>query len=96
MKISSTKLRNAGLCMLIGILIGVAIGLGLSSYNSYNKEEKQPVLFHYADNYSGELSSVIHDKKVYTIIDENDNHYIVTKDTYNRVNEGNKLSTIVE
>ena len=93
MKISSTKLRNAGLCMLIGILIGVAIGLGLSSYN---KEEKQPVLFHYADNYSGELSSVIHDKKVYIIIDKNDNHYIVPKDTYNRVNEGNNLSTIVK
>ena len=93
MKISSTKLRNAGLYMLIGVLIGVAIGLGLSSYN---KEEKQPVLFHYADNYSGELSSVIHDKKVYIIIDENGNHYIVPKDTYNRVNEGSKLSTIVE
>ena len=93
MKISSTRLRNDGLFMLIGILIGVAIGLGLSSYN---KEEKQPVLFHYADNYSGELSNVIHDKKVYIIIDKNDNHYIVSKDTYNRVNEGNKLSTIVE
>ena len=93
MKISSTKLRNAGLYMLIGILIGLAIGLGLSSYN---KEEKQSVLFHYADNYSGELSSVIHDKKVYIIIDENGNHYIVPKDTYNRVNEGSKLSTIVE
>ena len=93
MKISSTKLRIAGLYMLIGILIGLAIGLGLSSYN---KEEKQPVLFHYADNYSGELSSVIHDKKVYIIIDENGNHYIVPKDTYNRVNEGNKLSTIVK
>ena len=93
MKISSTKLRTAGLYMLIGILIGVAIGLGLSSYN---KEEKQPVLFHYADNYSGELSSVIHDKKVYIIIDENGNHYIVPKDTYNRVNEGSKLSTIIE
>lgn len=93
MKISSTRLRNDGLFMLIGILIGVAIGLGLSSYN---KEEKQPVLFHYADNYSGELSSVIHDKKVYIIIDENGNNYIVPKDTYNRVNEGNKLSTIVE
>lgn len=93
MKISSTKLRNAGLYMLIGIVIGVAIGLGLSSYN---KEEKQPILFHYADNYSGELSSVIHDKKVYIIIDENGNNYIVPKDTYNRVNEGNKLSTIVE
>ena len=93
MKISSTRLRNAGLCMLIGVLIGVAIGLGLSSYN---KEEKQPVLFHYADNYSGELSSVIHDKKVYNIIDENGNHYIVPKDTYNRVNEGSNLSTIVK
>ena len=93
MKISSTRLRNDGLFMLIGILIGVAIGLGLSSYN---KEEKQPVLFHYADNYSGELSSVIQDKKVYIIIDENGNHYIVPKDTYNRVNEGNKLSTIVK
>ena len=93
MKISSTKLRNSGLYMLIGILIGVAIGLGLSSYN---KEEKQPVLFHYADNYYGELSNVIHDKKVYIIIDENGNHYIVPKDTYNRVNEGSKLSTIVE
>ena len=93
MKISSTKLRKAGLYMLIGILIGVAIGLGLSSYN---KEEKQSMLFHYADNYSGELSSVIHDKKVYIIIDENGNHYIVPKDTYNRVNEGNNLSTIVK
>ena len=93
MKISSTKLRNAGLYILIGVLIGVAIGLGLSSYN---KEEKQPVLFHYADNYSGELSNVIHDKKVYIIIDENGNHYIVPKDTYNRVNEGNSLLTIVE
>lgn len=93
MKISSTKLRKAGLYMLIGILIGVAIGLGLSSHN---KEEKQPVLFHYADNYSGELSSVIHDKKVYIIIDENGNHYIVPKDTYNRVNEGNNLSTIAK
>ena len=93
MKISSTKLRNAGLYMLIGILIGVAIGLGLSSYN---KEEKQPVLFHYADNYSGELSSVIHDKKLYIIIDENGNHYIVPKDTYNRVNEGSNLSTSVK
>ena len=93
MKISSTKLRNAGLYMLIGVLIGVAIGLGLSSYN---KEEKQPVLFHYADNYSGELSSVIHDKKVYIIIDENGNNYIVPKDTYNRVNEGNSLLTIVK
>lgn len=93
MKISSTRLRNDGLFILIGILIGVAIGLGLSSYN---KEEKQPVLFHYADNYSGELSSVIHDKKVYIIIDENGNNYIVPKDTYNRVNEGNNLSTIVK
>ena len=93
MKISSTRLRNDGLFILIGILIGVAIGLGLSSYN---KEEKQPVLFHYADNYSGELSSIIHDKKVYIIIDENGNHYIVPKETYNRVNEGNKLSTIVK
>ena len=93
MKISSTKLRNAGLYMLIGILIGLAIGLGLSSYN---KEEKQPILFHYADNYSGELSSIIRDKKVYIIIDENGNHYIVPKDTYNSVNEGNKLSTIVK
>ena len=93
MKISSTKLRNAGLYMLIGILIGLAIGLGLSSYN---KEEKQPILFHYADNYSGELSSIIRDKKVYIIIDENGNHYIVPKDTYNRVNEGSNLSTIVK
>lgn len=93
MKISSTKLRIAGLYMLIGILIGLAIGFGLSSYN---KEEKQPVLFHYADNYSGELSSIIHDKKVYIIIDENGNNYIVPKDTYNRVNEGSNLSTIVK
>lgn len=93
MKISSTRLRNDGLFMLIGILIGVAIGLGLSSYN---KEEKQPVLFHYADNYSGELSNAIYDKKVYIIIDENGNNYIVPKETYNRVNEGNKLSTIVK
>ena len=92
MKISSTKIRIAGLYMLIGILIGVAIGLGLSSYN---KEEKHPVLFHYADNYSGELSNLIHDKKVYNIIDENGNHYIVPKDTYNRVNEVNKLSAVV-
>lgn len=60
MKISSTKLRHAGLYILIGILIGAAIGLGLSMY--YN-EERQPVLLHYADNYSGELSGVIDDKK---------------------------------
>lgn len=93
MKISSTKIRCAGVFILIGILFGVAIGLGLSNYN---KEEKQPILFHYVDNYSGELSGVIYDKKVYTIIDENGNHYIVPKDTYNRVNKGNKLDSIAK
>ena len=93
MKISSTKLRHAGLYILIGILIGAAIGLGLSMY--YN-EERQPVLLHYADNYSGELSGVIDDKKVYTITDENGNQYIVSKNTYYNVNEGDKLSTIVK
>lgn len=93
MKISSTKLRHAGLYILIGILIGAAIGLGLSMY--YN-EEKQPVLLHYADNYSGELSGEIDDKKVYTVIDKNGNQYIVTKNTYDNVNKGDKLSTIVK
>jgi hypothetical protein len=93
MKISSTKIRCAGVYILIGILFGVAIGLGLSGFT---KEEKQPILFYYADNYSGELTGTIYDKNVYTIIDENGNHYIVPKDTYNRVNEGNKLSTIVK
>lgn len=93
MKISSTKLRHAGLYILIGVLIGAAIGFGVSMY--YN-EEKQPVLLHYADNYSGELSGVIDDKEVYTIIDENDNHYIVSKNTYDNVIEGDSLSTIVK
>lgn len=93
MKISSTKIRHAGLYILIGVLIGAAIGFGLSSCI---KEEKPPVVFHYADNYSGELSGVIDDKKVYTITDENGNYYIVPKDTYNRVNEGNELSSIVK
>lgn len=93
MKISSTKIRHAGLYILIGILIGLAIGFGVSMY--YN-EEKQPVLLHYADNYSGELSGVIDDKKVYTITDENGNQYIVSKNTYDNVNEGDKLSTIVK
>lgn len=93
MKISSTKLRHAGLYILIGILIGAAIGLGLSMY--YN-EERQPVLLHYADNYSGELSGVIDDKKVYTVIDKNGNQYIVTKNAYDNVNKGDKLSTIVK
>lgn len=93
MKISSTKIRHAGLYILIGILIGLAIGFGVSMY--YN-EEKQPVLLHYADNYSGELSGVIDDKKVYTITDENGNQYIVSKNTYDNVNKGDKLSTIVK
>lgn len=93
MKISSTKIRHAGLYIMIGILIGLVIGFGVSMY--YN-EEKQPVLLHYADNYSGELSGVIDDKEVYTIIDENDNHYIVSKNTYDNVNKGDKLSTIVK
>lgn len=93
MSISSTKIRNAGVYILIGILIGVAVGLGLTYHN---KEDKQPILFHYADNYSGELSGIIYDKKVYTIIDENGNHYVVPKDTYNRVNKGNKLDSITK
>lgn len=93
MSISSTKIRNAGLYILIGILIGVAVGLGLQRHNNINK---QPILFHYADNYSGELSGIIYDKKVYTIIDENGNHYVVPKDTYNRVEKGNKLNSITK
>lgn len=93
MKISSTKIRSAGVFTLIGILIGVAIGLGLSGFN---KEVKQPILFYYADNYSGELTGIINNKKVYTVIDENGNHYIVPEDTYNRTIEGNNLSTIVK
>lgn len=93
MKISSTKIRYAGLHILIGILIGLAFGLGLATFN---KEEKQPVLLHYADNYSGELSGEIDDKKVYTVIDKNGNQYIVTKNAYDSVNKGDKLSTIVK
>lgn len=93
MKISSTKLRHAGLYILIGVLIGAAIGLGLSMY--YNGE-KQPVLLHYADNYSGELSGVIDDKKVYTVIDKNGNQYIVTKNAYDSVNKGDKLDSITK
>ena len=93
MSISSTKLRTAGLYILIGILIGVAVGLGLPCHNKVNK---QPILFHYADNYSGELSGIIYDKKVYTIIDENGNHYVIPKDTYSRVNKGNKLDSIAK
>lgn len=78
---------------MFGILIGVAIGFGVSMCY---KEEKQPVMFHYADNYSGELSGTIDDKKIYTVTDENGNYYIVTKNTYDNVNEGDKLSTIVK
>lgn len=93
MSISSTKIRNAGVYILIGILIGMAVGLGLSCHN---KVGKQPIMFHYADNYSGELSGIIYDKKVYTIIDDNGNHYVVPKDTYNRVKKGNKLDSITK
>lgn len=93
MKISSTKIRHAGLYILIGVLIGAAIGLGLAMYY---KEDKQPVLLHYADNYSGELSGVIDDKKVYTITDENGNQYIVSKNTYDSVSKGDKLDSIVK
>ena len=93
MKISSTKIRNAGVFILIGVLFGVAIGLGLSNYN---RNEKQPVTFYYADNYSGELNGIINSKKVYTIIDENGNHYVVPEDTYNNVNKGYKLDSITK
>ena len=93
MKISSTKLRHAGLYILIGVLIGAAIGLGVGYYT---KEEKQPILLHYADNYSGELPGVIDDKKAYTIIDKNGNQYIVSKNTYNSVNKGDKLDSITK
>lgn len=93
MKISSTKLRHGGLFILIGILIGVAFGFGLATYT---QNEKQPVLLHYADNYSGELSGVIDDKKVYTITDENGNQYIVSKNTYDSVSKGDKLDSIAK
>lgn len=93
MKISSTKIRYSGLYIMFGILIGLAIGFGVSMY--YN-EEKQPVLLHYADNYSGELSGAIDDKKIYTVTDENGNYYIVPKHTYNSVNKGDKLLSIVK
>lgn len=93
MKISSTKIRHAGVFVLIGILFGVAIGLGLPHCN---KVEKQPILFYYADNYSGELTGIVNSKKVYTVIDENGNHYIVPEDTYNSVNKGDKLQSITK
>lgn len=78
---------------MIGIIFGLAIGLGLSYYNEV---DKQPVIFHYADNYSGKLSGNIYDKDVYTIIDENGNYYIVPKDTYHHVNKGDKLDSIIK
>lgn len=88
---SSTKTHYTALLILISVLSGFALGSGLS-----NHEEKQPVLFYYADNYSGNLSGVIFDKKVYTVIDQNGNHYIVTKDTYDNARKGNPLSSIVK
>lgn len=91
MKESSTKLHHVALIVLISVLSGFALGSGLS-----NHEERQPVLFYYADNYSGDLSGVIFDKKVYTVIDQNGNHYIVTKDTYDNARKGNPLSSIVK
>lgn len=93
MRISSKRIRYSGLYVLIGILFGLAIGLGLSFYNNW---DKQPVIFHYADNYSGKLSGDIYDKNVYTIIDENGNYYIVPKDTYHHVDKGDKLDSIVK
>lgn len=93
MRISSTKIRHAGLYILIGVLIGAAIGLGLAYYT---KGDKQPVVLYYADNYSGKLSGNIYDKNVYTIIDENGNYYIVPKDTYYHVDKGDKLDSIVK
>lgn len=92
MKEPSNKLLHyAVLLIMISVLTGFALGSGLS-----NHEEKQPVLFYYADNYSGDLSGIIFDKKVYTVIDQNGNHYIVTKDTYDNVRKGNPLSSIVK
>lgn len=93
MRISSTKIRYAGLHMLIGLILGLAVGLGLCFYNEV---DKQPAVFHYADNYSGELSGNICDKDVYTVIDENGNYYIVPKDTYYHVDKGDKLDSIVK
>lgn len=93
MKISSTKIRYAGVFVLIGMLFGVAIGLGLPHCN---KVEKQPILFYHADNYSGELTGTISSKKVYTVIDENGNRYVVPEDTYNNVNKGDKLQSIIK
>mgnify|MGYP003408147235 FL=1 len=92
MKEPSKKiLHYAVLLTVISVLTGFALGSGLS-----NHEEKQPVLFYYADNDSGDLSGIIFDKKVYTVIDQNGNHYIVTKDTYDNARKGNPLSSIVK
>lgn len=90
MKIAPTA-HYVALMVSISILIGFLIGSNVST-----NEEKQPVLFYYADNYSGDLSGIVLDKKVYTVIDENGNHYIVKKDTYDNVNKGDSLSSIVK
>lgn len=88
---SSNKLHYMALVIVISVLTGFALGSKLS-----NHEERQPVLFYYADNYSGDLSGIIFDKRVYTVIDQNGNHYIVTKETYDNARKGNPLSSIVK
>lgn len=91
MKVSSNKMRKTGLLLMLGVLIGGVIGAGLS-----HREEKQPVIFYYADNYSGDLTGIIENKEVYTVIDENGKYYIISKDTYDSVNKGDSLSSITK
>lgn len=88
---SSPKLHSIVLLIAISVFSGFVLGCGLS-----NHEERQPVLFYYADNYSGDLSGIIFDKRVYTVIDQNGNHYIVTKETYDNARKGNPLSSITK
>ena len=91
MCIPSNKIRYTGLLLILGVLIGGVIGIKLSHY-----EEKQPVIFYYADNYSGGLTGIIENKEAYTVIDKDGKYYIVSKDTYDSANKGDSLSSITE
>lgn len=93
MKVSSKSIRMIGVTVLIGLFLGFMVGekLTLRSF-----ENKTPVTFYYADNYSGDLTGTIESKKVYTVVDEDGKYYIVTKDIYDSVNEGDSLSSITE
>ena len=93
MKVSSKRIRLIGATALVAAFAGFMVGEKLAHRSFKNKT---PVTFYYADNYSGDLSSTIESKEVYTIVDGNGNHFIVTKDIYDSVNEGDSLSSITE